>query len=58
MTSPDVKAPETQRAFTQAISDSFLLVARCCVACLLVVAFMSTVPTQYRQVVAVPVEAK
>jgi DHA2 family multidrug resistance protein len=47
-----------QQAFTLAISDSFLLVALCCVACLVVVAFMSTVPTQYRQVTAVPVEAK
>ena len=47
-----------QQAFTLAISDSFLLVAACCVACLVVVAFMSTVPTQYRQVVAAPVEAK
>jgi len=47
-----------QQAFTLAISDSFLLVAACCVVCLVVVAFMSTVPTQYRQVVAAPVEAK
>jgi DHA2 family multidrug resistance protein len=47
-----------QQAFTLAISDSFFLVAACCVACLVVVAFMSTVPTQYRQVVAAPVEAK
>jgi DHA2 family multidrug resistance protein len=47
-----------QQAFTLAISDSFILVAACCVACLPVVAFMSTVPTQYRQVVAAPVEAK
>ena len=47
-----------QQAFTLAISDSFLLVASCCVACLFVVAFMSTVPTQYRQVVAAPVEDK
>ena len=47
-----------QQAFTLAISDSFLLLATCCVACLVVVAFMSTVPTQYRQVTAVPVEAK
>ena len=47
-----------QQAFTLAISDSFLLVAACCVACLVVVAFMSTVPTQYRQVTAAPVEAK
>jgi DHA2 family multidrug resistance protein len=47
-----------QQAFTLAISDSFLLVAACCVACLVVVALMSTVPTQYRQVVAAPAEAK
>src|ERR1700722_8332624 len=47
-----------QQAFTLAISDSFLLLATCCVACLVVVAFMYTVPTQYRQVTAPPVEAK
>ena len=47
-----------QQAFTRAISDSFLLVATCCVACLVVVSFMSQVPTQYRQVTAAPVEAK
>ena len=47
-----------QQAFTLAISDSFLLLASCCVACLIVVAFMSTVPTQYRQVVSAPAEAK
>jgi DHA2 family multidrug resistance protein len=47
-----------QQAFTLAISDSFLLLATCCVACLVVVAFMSTVPTQYRQITAAPVEAK
>jgi DHA2 family multidrug resistance protein len=47
-----------QQAFTRAISDSFLLVATCCVACIVLVAFMSTVPTQYRQVTAAPVEAK
>ena len=47
-----------QQAFTLAISDTFFLVAAYCVACLVVVAFMSTVPTQYRQVVAAPVEAK
>ena len=47
-----------QQAFTLAISDSFLLVASCCAACLFIVAFMSTVPTQYRQVVAAPVEDK
>jgi DHA2 family multidrug resistance protein len=47
-----------EQAFTLAISDSFILLATCCVACLVVVAFMSTVPTQYRQVTAAPVEAK
>jgi len=47
-----------QQAFTLAISDSFLLLATCCVACLVVVACMSTVPTQYRQVTAAPAEAK
>ncbi len=47
-----------QQAFTLAISDSFLLVAMCCAACLVVVAFMSKVPTQYRQITAAPVEAK
>jgi DHA2 family multidrug resistance protein len=47
-----------QQAFTLAISDSFLLLATCCVVCLVVVAFMSTVPTQYREVTAAPVEAK
>jgi MFS transporter, DHA2 family, multidrug resistance protein len=47
-----------QQAFTLAISDSFLLVAACCIACLVLVAFMSTVPTQYRQVTAAPVEAR
>ena len=41
-----------QQAFTLAISDSFLLLAMCCVSCLFVVAFMSRVPTQYRQVIA------
>lgn len=35
-----------------------LLGAVCWVACLFVVAFTSTVPTQYGQVVAAPVEAK
>ena len=47
-----------QQAFTLAISDSFLLLATCCVVCLMVIAFMSKVPTQYRQVTAAPVEAK
>ena len=47
-----------QQAFTLAISDSFLLPAACCVACPVLVASMSTVPTQYLQVTAAPVEAK
>ena len=47
-----------QQAFTLAISDTFLLLAASCLACLVVVAFMSRVPTQYRQVTAAPVEAK
>jgi MFS transporter, DHA2 family, multidrug resistance protein len=47
-----------QQAYTLAISDSFFLVAACCVLCLNVVAFMSAVPTQYRQIVAAPAEAK
>jgi hypothetical protein len=47
-----------QQAYTLAISDSFLLLATCCVACLVVVSFMSKVPTQYRKVPAAPVEAK
>ncbi len=47
-----------QQACTLAVSDSFLLMATCCVACLVVVSFMSRVPTQSRQVTAAPVEAK
>jgi DHA2 family multidrug resistance protein len=47
-----------QQAFTLAISDSFLLIAMCCVVCLVIVAFMSTVPTQYRQIIASSAEAK
>lgn len=41
-----------QQAFTLAISDSFLLIAACCVSCLVVVAFLSKVPTQYQQIIA------
>jgi MFS transporter, DHA2 family, multidrug resistance protein len=41
-----------EQAFTLAISDSFLLIALCCVLCLVVVALMSKVPTQYQQVTA------
>jgi MFS transporter, DHA2 family, multidrug resistance protein len=47
-----------QQAFTLAISDSFLLIATSCVACLVVVSLMSNVPTQYRQVTAAPAETK
>lgn len=47
-----------QQAFTLAISDSFVLLAVSCVSCLVAVAFMVKVPTQYRQVTAAPVEAK
>ena len=47
-----------QQAFTLAISDSFILVALCCVACLVVVGFMSKVPTQYQQIIASSAEAK
>ena len=47
-----------QQAFTLAISDSFLLIAMCCVVCLVIVAFMSTVPTQYPQIIASSAEAK
>jgi hypothetical protein len=37
-----------QQAYTLANFDSFLLLATCCVACLVVVSFMSKVPTQYQ----------
>jgi MFS transporter, DHA2 family, multidrug resistance protein len=47
-----------EQACTLAISDSFLLLATCCVASLVVVSFMSKVPTQYRQVAATPVGTK
>jgi DHA2 family multidrug resistance protein len=44
-----------QQAFTLAITDSFLLVAWSAVCCLVVVAFMQRVPTQYHQVVSTPI---
>lgn len=47
-----------QQAYTLAISDSFLLLTTCCIACLVLVSCMSKVPTQYRQVTAAPAEAK
>jgi len=43
-----------QQAFTLAITDSFTLVAWAAVLCLVVIACMEHVPTQYRQVVATP----
>jgi DHA2 family multidrug resistance protein len=46
-----------QQAFTLAISDSFLLVAWAAVCCLVIVACMASVPTQYRQVVTAPVKS-
>jgi MFS transporter, DHA2 family, multidrug resistance protein len=39
-----------QQAFTLAITDCFMLVAYSVVCCLIIVAFMAPVPTQYRQV--------
>ena len=47
-----------QQGFALEISGSFLLVATCCAACLVVASFMSRVPTQYRQVAAAPMGAK
>ena len=43
-----------QQAFTLAITDSFLLIAWSVVCCLVVVACMQRVPTQYQQVVSAP----
>lgn len=40
-----------QQAFTLAITDSFTLVALSVVCCLVIIAFMARVPTQYRQVI-------
>ena len=47
-----------QQAFTLAISDSFLLLATCCVVYLVVVACMSRVPTQYHQIIASSAESR
>jgi DHA2 family multidrug resistance protein len=46
-----------QQAFTLAITDSFVLVAVSVVCCLIVIACMARVPTQYRQVVQAPAGA-
>jgi DHA2 family multidrug resistance protein len=43
-----------QQAFTLAISDAFLLVAWSIVCCLVVVACVTRVPTQYQQIVSAP----
>jgi MFS transporter, DHA2 family, multidrug resistance protein len=43
-----------QQAFTLAITDAFLLVACSTLCCLVVVACMTHVPTQYRQIVSAP----
>jgi MFS transporter, DHA2 family, multidrug resistance protein len=43
-----------QQAFTLAITDAFLLVAWSTLCCLVVVAYMTRVPTQYRQIVSTP----
>jgi DHA2 family multidrug resistance protein len=39
-----------QQAFTLAIADSFNLIALGAICCLIIVACMETVPTQFRQV--------
>ncbi len=46
-----------QQAFTLAITDSFTLIAWSVVCCLIVVACMERVPTQYQQVVAATAKA-
>jgi MFS transporter, DHA2 family, multidrug resistance protein len=46
-----------QQAFTLAITDCFTLIAWSAVCCLLVVACMAYVPTQYQQVMAAPAKA-
>jgi DHA2 family multidrug resistance protein len=39
-----------QQAFTLAITDSFILVAWSVICCLIIIACMAPVPTQYRHV--------
>ncbi len=46
-----------QQAFTLAIADSFLLVAWAAVCCLVIVACMASVPTQFRHVMTAPVKS-
>jgi len=43
-----------QQAFTLAITDAFLVVAWSTVCCLVVVACVTRVPTQYQQIVSTP----
>jgi DHA2 family multidrug resistance protein len=43
-----------QQAFTLAITDSFTLVAFSVVCCLIVIACMAQVPTQYQQIITAP----
>ena len=43
-----------QQAFTLAMTDSFLLISWAAVCCLVVVASMRRVPTQYQQVISAP----
>ena len=46
------------QSFTMAVSDDPFPAPACRVAWLVVVAFTSAVPTNYRQAIAAPVEAK
>jgi DHA2 family multidrug resistance protein len=57
-TRPTVTTRVRQQAYTLEISDSFLLLPTCCVACLVVVSFISKVPTQYGQITAASVETR
>ena len=46
-----------QQAFTLAITDAFTLLAGSVVCCMIVIACMAPVPTQYRQVIQAPAGA-
>ena len=46
-----------QQAFTLAIIDGFMLIAWAALGCLIVIACMSRVPTQFRQVMATTTKA-
>ena len=62
MTRPDANTqdplPAVKTHVLLGVAGSFLLLATCCAACLVVVSSISKVPTQYRQVTAAPAEAK